>query len=281
MSHGTGERCVWHMELQELYQMIRLQAEMAGRLRPVGEEIDMEEAEPYLVRMLDQETASEAYRELDALLTEDDGHMKMLYCQLECARRTWDRYRQKGIPEAVYTDTMKCFTRFLAECGKKNGCMFFDRGWWTYRQVSMSLFRIGTLEYEFERYEEEKVIAVHIPSDADLSKDAVDRSLEAAGSFFHTYYPEYGYDKYTCDSWLLSPVLRKALPGQSNIVSFQDRFTITQTDRKSEDYIEWLFRVPAGTAYSELPEDTSLQRRIKVLLLEGETVGSAYGIMRA
>ena len=36
---------------------------------------------------------------------------------------------------------MKCFTRFAKECKKKNGAYFFDRGWWTYRQISMKLLK--------------------------------------------------------------------------------------------------------------------------------------------
>ncbi|MCI9506705.1 MAG: DUF5596 domain-containing protein [Oscillospiraceae bacterium] len=32
----------------------------------------------------------------------------MLYCQLECARRVYDRYQEKHIPEAVFASTMKC-----------------------------------------------------------------------------------------------------------------------------------------------------------------------------
>lgn len=267
------------MELQELYHLIGLQPEVIDRVQSAGEETDLREAGPYLERMTDRKTAAEAYRELDALLKEDAGHMKMLYCQLECARRAFKGYRQKGISQAVYVDTMKCFTRFLEECRKKNGSMFFDRGWWTYRQTSMSLFRIGALEYEFDEHEGEAVIAVHIPSDADLSEESVDRSLKAAGEFFRMYYPECRYEQYTCDSWLMSPVLKQVLPERSNIGSFQERFVITQVDKENEDCIEWLFQVPAGTAYGELPAETSLQKRVRELLLGGGAVGTAYGIM--
>ena len=59
--------------------------------------------------------------------------------------------------------------------------MYFDRGWWAYRQTSMQIFRLGVLEYEFDRLEGESVIALHIPSDARLTAEAVDRSLEQAG----------------------------------------------------------------------------------------------------
>ena len=158
--------------------------------------------------------------------------------------------------------------------------MFFDRGWWTYRQTSMSLFRIGELEYQFAAYEGEQAVAVHIPSDADFSKEAVDHSLEQARRFFETYYGEYVYDKFTCRSWLLSPALKPLLSASSHILSFQERFFLVQEDRQDREFIEWLFQVPAETAYKELPAETDLQKKVRSLLLHGGTVGSAYGIIR-
>ena len=269
------------METQELYRLINLPSEMTGRLQVVEAAINLEEIEEELCRMMDRSTAAAAYGSLEVRLGEDEDHLAMLYCQLECGRRMYERYRGKGISRAIYSDTMKCFTRFIGECGKKNGRMFFDRGWWTYRQVSMSLFRIGTLEFELEESGKEKAIAVHIPSDADLSEQAVDSSFEQAGVFFKAFYSDYRYEKYTCDSWLLSPVLKELLPEQSNIVRFQERFVITEQNEGEKEYIEWLFQVPADTAYQELPERTTLQRKAKALLLAGGNIGTACGFIEA
>lgn len=269
------------METEELYHLIGLQPEMIQELRWVSKKTDLVQIDLYLEQMTDMKTAVWAYESLRTLLTEDPGNMKMLYCQLECARRVFERYQKKHISKTVYTDTMKCFTRFIEECKKKNGCMFFDRGWWTYRQVSMNLFRIGELEYQFEEYEGERIIGIHIPSDADLSKEAVDHSLQQAGDFFQTYYSEYEYKRYSCDSWLMSPVLKSVLSEKSNILSFQNRFDIVRENKEDKEYIEWLFQVPEETDYADLPVRTDLQKKIRELLLAGGNVGSAYGIMRA
>ena len=85
--------------------------------------------------------------------------------------------------------------------------------------------------------------------DADFSKEAVDHSLEQARRFFETYYGEYVYDKFTCRSWLLSPALKPLLSASSHILSFQERFFLVQEDRQDREFIEWLFQVPAETAY--------------------------------
>lgn len=267
------------MDLYELYDLIDLQTEMIQKLKLVSEKIDLKQIDFYLKQLMDRETAVESYRHLKTLLEEDKDNMKMLYCQLECARRVFDQYQKKHIKDTIYKDTMKCFSRFIEECKKKNGRMFFDRDWWTYRQISMSLFRIGELEYEFQKYEGENVIAIHIPSDANLSKGAVDASMKQAEIFFQTYYHDYKYEKYSCDSWLLSPRLKPLLSRKSNILSFQNRFHIVRENNEDKGYIEWLFQVPIDTNYKDLPAKTDLQKKVKEILLNGGNIGSAYGII--
>lgn len=267
------------MDLYELYDLIDLQTEMIQKLKLVGEKIDLKQIDFYLKQLMDRETAVESYRHLKTLLEEDKDNMKMLYCQLECARQVFDQYQKKHIKDTIYRDTMKCFSRFIEECKKKNGRMFFDRDWWTYRQISMSLFRIGELEYEFQKYEDENVIAIHIPSDANLSKGAVNASMKQAEIFFQTYYHDYKYEKYSCDSWLLSPRLKPLLSKKSNILSFQNRFHIVRENNEDKGYIEWLFQVPIDTNYKNLPAKTDLQKKVKEILLNGGNIGSAYGII--
>lgn len=267
------------MELKELYHLIDLQPEIIQELEIAGSRINLMEIDVYLRRLTDIKTAAQAYQSLTTLLKDDPGQLKMLYCQMECARRVYEKYREKRIPDKYFVDTMKCFTRFIEECREKNGRYYFDRGWWTYRQLSMTLFRVGTLEYEFCTHEGEPVMGIHIPSDADLSRDSVDGSLKQAGEFFRNYFSDYKYNKYTCDSWLLSSALLPLLPEKSNIRSFQQRFHIIRENAEDKEYIEWVFQAAADTAYENLPENTSLQRKIKKFMLEGGTVGASYGIM--
>ncbi len=266
------------MELQALYTAIGLPPQMLPRLEAARGRIDWARMEQTLSRLMDAQTAAAAYAQLQAALGEDaDG---MLCCQLECARRAYDRYRTMGIEADIYIATMRCFSRFLQECERKNGRMFFDRAWWTYRQISMTLFRLGALEFELESHEGKNAIAVHIPSDASLRAEAVDASLAQAAAFFRAHFPAFAQALYTCDSWLLSSGLRPLLPEGSNILAFQNRFVILREDRENREYLEWLFQASEDTDYAALPERTGLQRKVKAHLLSGGKVGSAYGIMR-
>lgn len=267
------------METGELYRLLALDPETSGALERVAGELDWGAAEPLLVRMLEPGTAAGAYEQLRRALGEDADGMGMLCCQLECARRAWEGYRARHIGRDVYRNTMACFPRFVGECRRRYGRLLFDRGWWTYRQTSMGLFRIGDLEYEFHRHGGRDAIAVHIPSDADFSQEAVDASLDRADRFFRTHYPEYGYDTYTCTSWLLSPALEPLLPENSHIRSFQRRFRILEADPADREFMQWLFQAPADAPAADLPGGTSLQRQVRELLGRGGAVGCALGVL--
>ena len=68
----------------------------------------------------------------------------------------------KDLPEDVWLDTMKCFSRFVGEHRNSYGWEGFDRGFWTVRQVRASLFRLGELEYEMVESGERKHISLHV-----------------------------------------------------------------------------------------------------------------------
>lgn len=269
------------MTLQELYAGIGLQPELAAHLERLAAGFDWAKKERYIAGMLEPDTAQQSYTALRGVLLDeiDLGNYKMLLCQLEAARRCRARYAAAGMPDAVFWDTMGCFARFCAECREKTGSLHFDRGWWTWRQISMRLFRLGALEYELRDRDGEKTVAVHIPSGADLSPAAVDASLAQAAAFWAQHHPTYAGAPHTCHSWLLSPALTEFLDEGSNILAFQKRFTLTGTD-DGDEFIEWLFRRPCDTPAEELPETTRLQRAVKAMLLESdEGLGAGVGML--
>ena len=203
----------------------------------------------------------------------------VLRAMLLAALRSRELYRRKGIPDGVFIDTMKCFSRFVREHAESYGSYGFDRGFWVGRQLSLLLFRVGALEYELAEYEGAKAISIHIPSDADLSPQALDRSVADAKAFFRKYYPDYGEAVRFCSSWLLSPALKKLLPENSKIIGFQNRFRIVSVDETPESYKQWVFK-NKNLAAEDFPEDTSLQRAMKRFVLSGGKVGEAEGIYR-
>ena len=195
------------------------------------------------------------------------------------ASRKWGAW--KRIPEEIWIETMKAFPRFISEHRRSYGYDGFDRYEWTVRQAGARLFRIGELEYELAENEPGKrEIGVHIPSDAKLEPDWMNESLARADAFLREYFPDWADLPKTCESWLLSPVLKELLPPDSRILRFQEAFDLREDLPENDAALEWVFHVAGGQReglnLSALPEETSLQRKMKALLLAGRKPGAAY-----
>lgn len=261
------------------YEQLGLPAPAIEQLERVKKTFDTKQMQESVERLTAASTAREAYLQLREKLQEDEDGWKMLLCQLEAAELCRENYQRQEIGEEIFVDTMRCFSRFIRECYEMSGRFAFDRGWWTWRQLCMSLFRLGDLECELCTREGERVISLHIPSDADLLPAAVDRSLGQIGSFVQRYFPQWAAAPMVCDSWLLSPALRPMLSQSSNIRAFAARFTIKEYHSQDKEFFRWLFAVDTNTPLEQLPEQTGLQRAAKAYLQAGGSIGAAYGVM--
>lgn len=264
------------MTHNELYHLLELPEEIVQALNAYGSH----KKDSFPVTIDDLTEKKELIQTLDKQIAEyvgeDPDGFKILWEELNLAVQSYNKYVQKGIPMRIFTDTMKFCTRFLAEYYKTHGCYRFVWGWWFPRQLSLREYRIGALEYEWT---DENFIGVHIPSDADLTPASVEQSLAQFKSFCRQYEPEWERLEMQCESWMLSPALRHVLRDGSNILSFQKRFTITETDEESMAVLDWVF--PGYDKVSEaLPETTSLQRNMKKYLLAGNNIGWSKGILQ-
>lgn len=152
------------MDLITLCDGIQLQAEIREQVMEYGNSADFRRKTSAREGLKRMETEGQARAELEGILEPDPGKIKMLTCMLLCGAEQYSWYEEKGIPETVFWDTMGCFTRFIKECREKTGAYAFDREWWTARQISGKLFRIGALEYERKERDGRKEISMHIPS---------------------------------------------------------------------------------------------------------------------
>ncbi len=268
------------MTFLELYQKLDMPAGMVERLEAVRPTLDFAKVEASLQKMMNKDTAEQAHKEILEAFPEDEGKFCSMLCQLEVVRRQYDVFMEMGISEEIFVDTMKAYTRFVNEHFAKYKEYVYDRDGWSYRQASMDLFRIGVLEYEFLLLNDEKVLSVHIPSDASMKADNVTASIAQAREFMAKFYPEYAESRMYCNSWLLAPKLRELLPETSNIISFLNRFDLINSSDEGAGCVYWVFSVPDGTPVEELPENTSLQRKIKEVLLAGGGIGWGAGFIR-
>ena len=236
----------------------------------------------FALQVMDQ-----AFRELPCYCgsnSSDSGNgSQVLARQLYTALENREEGPWKDIPEEIWLDTMKCFTRFVKEHHRSLGYYGFDRDFWTTRQIGAKLFRIGQLEYELWEEDGNRAIGLHIPSDTRMDGRLLDESVEQARQFLRSYFPDWAEVPMECESWLLSPALIPLLPEHSHIRSFQRAFDIQSTDPAPMDVLEWVFKLTEAqqkrTSLKDLPEDTSLQRSLKAFLLEGGRTGTARGVV--
>jgi len=202
------------------------------------------------------------------------------------------RYREAGIPEQYYLDLVDNFKIYAEKCRRVHGVWGTFIGWWLIVFFKMKGFSIGRLQYKLKTFAEpvsigafhfekgERYLDVHIPPGAPLTPEACRASYAEAAQLARQ---KLGFTKVTisCQSWLLSPVLKQLLPPNSNILAFARDYTIVQTHTapfsQFAGFIFDLETVPENL--DELPEDTSLRRAFKAHLKAGKPVGTAWGLI--
>ena len=219
-------------------------------------------------KLLHRDTWDEGLRELRQAIGEDPDGFQMLHTQLRCALAARTTYGQLGLSNQIYIDTMAAFSRFVKEHLVSFGRYGFDRGFWTVREIACVLFRIGELEYCLTQQDGQKVVCLHIPSDADLTTCRLRRSYMDAKAVLQRTFPDYADVPIVSESWLFSPVLQNFLPEDSRILRFQRSFDIRPGRDGRADVLQWVFRKP-DLPLDQLPEDTYLQRALKPFLCRG------------
>jgi hypothetical protein len=238
---------------------------------------EYKEALEHYLRMIQEKVQWDtALEEVKRLLEEDKNGLKCLAFMMHVGLRSYQEYIIKRIPEQIYLDTMGCFSRFVKEYKESYGTYGFDREWWTVRELSLKEFRLGELEYELVGEDSNRFVSVHIPSDAKLEKQKCYESYKKAKSFFSEHANEYADVVYYCESWLLSSKLKELLSEDSNIIRFQSDFIIDTVETEDTGYMKWVFKNDA-LSLNEVPQTTSLQRKMKAYLQSGGKIGVRRG----
>ena len=255
---------------------------------------DLTPYDQHFAALLSPQSAAAGLEAFAAAVPPETGWIVTLIAHLTAAlHRKPVLYDARGIPNPIFLDTMGCFTRFVREHMASFGRYGFDRAFWTWRQINGLLFRLGTLEFEMVRLSntgmsrisppaaepDAPILSVHIPSDAALTREALDASYLQARVFFRDTHPLYRYVMTGCSSWLLAPRLKTLLRPDSGILRFQADYEILHENPDADDAMTWVYKRPYARP-EDLPEDTSLQRGLKSIMIAGGHLGSGTGILR-
>ena len=268
------------MENIELFRMLEIPNEVEKQLIHYGRSRNVYIPDAIINKILKRDEWDVGIKELQELLDDDSDGIKILWELLNIiSKYSYEEYIKRNISNDIFVATMKFCTRFLHEYHQTFQTYKFVWAWWFPRQISLNEYRIGALEYEFVDAENRE-IAVHIPSDADLRKKSVAQSIKDFNEFRAKYYPEWKTVHLTCDTWMLMSELKEMLGKDSNIIAFQNLFEIDTVDYDAAWYMKWIF--PGAENIDELlPEGTTLQREMKKYLLDGKKFGIAKGHLKA
>lgn len=207
----------------------------------------------------------------------------MLFLLLSLEERkngAWSVY-----PSDIFIDTISDFSSFVSFYKKATGEEGYGKGAWPFHYAEARIFKLGAFEYEIIPEKDKKRIEIHIPEGTKLCPEELSRSLAIKNSFFAKYLPEWNDIPIECESWLLSPVLKDMLPQDSKILWFQSMFDIFDTDPENKFFMQFLFGLEYfqwcnGYDLTKLPENTSLQRKMKQFVLGGGKPGIGWGRLK-
>lgn len=216
-----------------------------------------------------------------------ENHLIRLAVILECAVRLRERYAEKGISDEVFLDTMSDI-KIWCENADNKGVKNYG---WLKNHLKLELFRLGRLQFQLYECKNptlnykklpfsygERVIYVHIPQGERLEREKCIESFSMAEEFFKKYFPDYKYNWYFCESWLLYEGNKEFMAENSNILAFARLFDHRYSVKIDEQAIERIFG-KRQLFKRNYPESTSLQRRAKKYMLSGNRMGIGIGVI--
>ncbi len=200
------------------------------------------------------------------------------------------KYEEKGIPEEILLDTLSDIPRWAITHSGLKGELFLGELPWLSNHLGFELFKIGRLQFrmngatrDFDKVGIKKgdpIMEIHIPAEGKLDKELAKESIARSKEFFKKYFPEYSWEYYTCDSWLLDTALKKYLPENSNILNFQALFEIDY-EPESDALLRYLFKWNTNILNLKYePAFSSLAQKIKPAALSGEKFHESWGFIK-
>ncbi len=208
------------------------------------------------------------------------------------SKKTREVYRERGLDESIYKNTMLDLKYKMDECKLVKGIIGSFVAFWFAGFFKLTRFALGRLQFEIvdfkENYEnngkiltpESKVINVHIPrSLTPLDKESCDAAYAQAKEFFKDEIDE--NCAFVCHSWLLYPENKNIIPSHTNIYRFMSEFDIISSDITKDNSDLWRLFDTDEKHPDKLPTDTSVRRNYVEHLRRGGKTGWGYGVFFA
>lgn len=213
--------------------------------------------------------------------------IKLAIALLYSVEFTYPKYEKAVISDEIYFETMKD----IAVWCENNNNKGLKNLPWIKNHLNFELFKLGRLQFQIYKCDNrtlnydllpfnfgENLIYVHIPQGEKLVYAECVNSLKNAKSFFGEYFPNYDFDYFFCESWLLYGENWQFMNSSSNILQFSTLFDLVYSVEDDGQAIERIFG-KRKIIKSKYEEKTTLQRNAKRFMQNGGKLGVGIGIL--
>ncbi len=196
-----------------------------------------------------------------------DGKYKIL--------ATGGRYHRDGKPlgNACYTDEDGAFTAEFSEDGE-----FYTGHEIVNAFVKKESVSLKKSDWRVIARQGDWMVGLHIPRGADLSEESMTAGFKDAMAKTVRHYPDLDPKFVHTATWLLSPKLAELQGEGSGIARFSGRFIKYPIKSGGKELFGFAFP-SCPEDYNDLPEQTSLQRKLKALYLSGGCIHAHAGFV--
>lgn len=198
-------------------------------------------------------------------------------------------FRSRGIPDDVAQASLADLGRNIRVHRKRENVGGLGVMWWLMLHFRGAIYQLGRLQFErvklgadmagvmrdagYDVTDGEHALSIHIPDFiGPMTHEACEDSFRQAKAFFPRYFPEEPVRFGVCHSWLLDPQLKTYLRPESNIIKFQDRFTLgPANDHNSNDSVLRFVFGPLHEDLDAYSQRSSLERAVIAHIKAGNT----------
>ena len=155
---------------------------------------------------------------------------------------------------------------------------------WASYFINLRIIEVGGFQYELVSEnpitkEKEMCIKMHVPKGASLNEEDVRSSIRKSTYEIERYFNVKDINYYI-ESWLLSPEVLALLDDNSNILKFSKLFSIKSMGECTRDILDFVFNDVYIKDYNLLVCKTSLQVKIKSLLINKKEIHIGVGKLK-
>lgn len=155
---------------------------------------------------------------------------------------------------------------------------------WASYFINLRIIEVGSLQYEIVSEnpitkEKEDCIKMHVPKGASLKEEDVLSSIRKSVYEIEKYFNIKDINYYM-ESWLLSSEVLSLLDNNSNILKFSKLFYIKSGKECTRDILDFVFNDVYAKNYNSLVCKTSLQTKLKRLLVNKNEIHIGIGKLK-